>query len=140
MIDNVLRHVAAEESKGGDYDNSEDQVHHQTRDQTDEGSTCSEVQCDRPPRQERKYHVQKHKHNTDTYTYTYTYTYTCTYICMYTYIPIQQEGKGCSHQDGEALVPEEEDEDEEDDEDDEEEDEEEEYCNFAALSFLACLV
>ena len=64
---------------------------------------------------------------------------------MYTYIPIQQEGKGCSHQDGEALVPEEEDEDEEDDEDDEEdededEDEDEEYCNFAALSFLACLV
>jgi hypothetical protein len=50
VMDNVLSDVAAEESKGGDYDNGEDQVHHQTRDQTDEGSTCSKVQYDRPPR------------------------------------------------------------------------------------------
>ena len=104
---------------------------------------------------------------------------------MYIYIPIQQEGKGCSHHDGEAHVPEavpvhqngegkadegslclkrsqcqafemesrgedsvsasseddlsEEEKDEEDDEDDEDE-KDEEFCNFAALRFLACLV
>jgi hypothetical protein len=147
------------------YDNGEDQVHHQTRDQTDEGSTCTKVQYDRPPHQERKYNVHIH---IDIHIYIHIHIHIPN-------VPIQQEGKGCSHHDGEAPVPQPvpvhqkvgDDADEgsmcltrclnqcqafqmgirgegsvsaSSEDDLSEEEEEEEFCNFAALSFLACLV